>query len=33
MHVKAGDVLLANLDKEAGKLTFTFKNVEEKSKA
>jgi len=33
MHVKAGDVLEADLDKEAGKLRFAFKNIEEKSKA
>ncbi|MBS1577165.1 MAG: ATP-dependent Clp protease ATP-binding subunit [Bacteroidetes bacterium] len=33
MHVKAGDVLLADLDKEANKLKFSFKKVEEKSKA
>lgn len=33
MHVKAGDVLEADLDKEAGKLKFAFKKVEEKSKA
>ncbi|MFI5187984.1 MAG: ATP-dependent Clp protease ATP-binding subunit [Chitinophagales bacterium] len=33
LHVKAGDVLIANLDKENGKLTFSFKKVEEKSKA
>ena len=33
MHVKAGDVLEADLDKEAGKLKFAFKKIEEKSKA
>ena len=33
MHVKAGDVLEADLDKENQKLKFTFKSVEEKSKA
>lgn len=33
LHVKAGDVLLADLDKEANKLKFSFKKVEEKSKA
>ena len=33
MHVKAGDVLEADLDKENQKLKFTFKTVEEKSKA
>ncbi|MGC4036460.1 MAG: AAA family ATPase [Chitinophagaceae bacterium] len=33
MHVKAGDTLVADLDKEAGKLKFAFKVVEEKSKA
>ncbi|MEJ0102183.1 MAG: ATP-dependent Clp protease ATP-binding subunit [Bacteroidota bacterium] len=33
MHVKAGDVLEADLDKETNKLKFSFKNVEEKSKA
>ena len=33
MHVKAGDVLEADLDKEANKLKFSFKKVEEKSKA
>jgi ATP-dependent Clp protease ATP-binding subunit ClpC len=33
LHVKAGDILLADLDKENHKLTFSFKKVEEKSKA
>ena len=33
LHVKAGDTLVANLDKENQKITFTFKKVEEKSKA
>jgi ATP-dependent Clp protease ATP-binding subunit ClpC len=33
LHVKAGDVLLADLDKETQKLKFSFKKVEEKSKA
>jgi ATP-dependent Clp protease ATP-binding subunit ClpC len=33
MHVKAGDVLIVDLDKENHKLKFTFKNIEEKSKA
>jgi ATP-dependent Clp protease ATP-binding subunit ClpC len=33
LHVKAGDILLADLDKENNKLTFSFKKVEEKSKA
>jgi ATP-dependent Clp protease ATP-binding subunit ClpC len=33
LHVKAGDVLLADLDKENNKLTFSFKKIEEKSKA
>jgi ATP-dependent Clp protease ATP-binding subunit ClpC len=33
LHVKAGDVLIADLDKENGKLTFSFRKVEEKSKA
>jgi len=33
LHVKAGDVLLADLDKENQKLKFSFKKVEEKSKA
>ncbi|HEU4903726.1 MAG TPA: ATP-dependent Clp protease ATP-binding subunit, partial [Flavisolibacter sp.] len=34
MHIKAGDVLEAGLDKEAGKITFTLKKVvEEESKA
>jgi ATP-dependent Clp protease ATP-binding subunit ClpC len=33
LHVKAGDVLEAHLDKENDKLKFTFKTVEEKSKA
>ena len=33
LHVKAGDVLLADLDKVNEKLKFTFKKVEEKSKA
>jgi ATP-dependent Clp protease ATP-binding subunit ClpC len=33
LHVKAGDVLLADLDKESQKLKFSFKKVEEKSKA
>jgi hypothetical protein len=34
MHIKEGDVLIAELDKEKELLRFTFKNrVEEKSKA
>jgi ATP-dependent Clp protease ATP-binding subunit ClpC len=33
MHIKAGDILEADLDKEANKLKFSFKKVEEKSKA
>jgi ATP-dependent Clp protease ATP-binding subunit ClpC len=33
LHVKAGDILEADLDKENQKLRFTFKKVEEKSKA
>ena len=33
LHVKAGDILIADLDKENNKLTFSFKKVEEKSKA
>ena len=33
LHVKAGDVLEADLDKENNKLKFSFKTVEEKSKA
>jgi ATP-dependent Clp protease ATP-binding subunit ClpC len=33
MNVKAGDVLEADLDKENGKLVFSFKKVETKSKA
>ncbi len=33
MNVKAGDVLEAGLDKENGKLVFTFKKTETKSKA
>ncbi|OQY95083.1 MAG: Clp protease ClpC [Sphingobacteriales bacterium UTBCD1] len=34
LHVKAGDLLLADVDKENNKLTFTFsKKAEEKSKA
>jgi hypothetical protein len=33
MNVKAGDILEADLDKENNKLKFTFKDVEEKSKA
>jgi ATP-dependent Clp protease ATP-binding subunit ClpC len=33
LHVKAGDVLEADLDKENNKLKFTFRNIEEKSKA
>jgi ATP-dependent Clp protease ATP-binding subunit ClpC len=33
LHVKAGDILLADLDKENQKLKFSFKKVEEKSKA
>jgi len=33
LHVKAGDILLADLDKENNKLTFSFKKIEEKSKA
>src|SRR5438874_1852954 len=33
LHVKAGDVLLADLDKENQKLRFSFKKIEEKSKA
>src|SRR6476619_1924564 len=32
LHVKAGDVLEADLDKENNKLKFSFKKVEEKSK-
>ncbi|MES1215925.1 MAG: ATP-dependent Clp protease ATP-binding subunit [Bacteroidota bacterium] len=33
LHVKAGDVLEADLDKENNKLKFAFKPIEEKSKA
>ena len=33
LHVKSGDVLLADLDKVNSRLTFAFKKVEEKSKA
>jgi ATP-dependent Clp protease ATP-binding subunit ClpC len=33
MHVKAGDFLIVDLDKEKDKLKFSFKNIEEKSKA
>jgi ATP-dependent Clp protease ATP-binding subunit ClpC len=33
LHVKAGDVLEADLDKENNKIKFAFKPVEEKSKA
>jgi ATP-dependent Clp protease ATP-binding subunit ClpC len=34
MHIKAGDVLVADLDKEAGKLQFSLKSpVQEESKA
>jgi ATP-dependent Clp protease ATP-binding subunit ClpC len=33
MNIKAGDVVLAGLDKEAGKLVFQMKGVEEESKA
>jgi ATP-dependent Clp protease ATP-binding subunit ClpC len=33
LHVKAGDILEADLDKENNKLKFSFKKVEEKSKA
>jgi ATP-dependent Clp protease ATP-binding subunit ClpC len=33
MHVKAGDLLEADLDKESNKLKFSFKKVQEKSKA
>jgi len=33
LHVKAGDILVADLDKVNNKLTFAFKKVEEKSKA
>ena len=33
LHVKAGDVLIAGLDKENDKIKFSFKSVEEKSKA
>ena len=33
MHVKAGDILVADLDKENSKIKFSFRNVEEKSKA
>jgi len=33
LHVKAGDILEADLDKELNKLKFTFKKIEEKSKA
>jgi ATP-dependent Clp protease ATP-binding subunit ClpC len=33
LHVKAGDILLADLDKENQKLKFSFKKIEEKSKA
>ena len=33
LHVKSGDILLADLDKENSKVIFAFKKVEEKSKA
>ncbi|MFI5131670.1 MAG: ATP-dependent Clp protease ATP-binding subunit, partial [Chitinophagales bacterium] len=33
LNVKAGDVLIADLDKENNKLKFSFKPIEEKSKA
>jgi len=33
MHVKAGDVLEADVDKENNKLKFNFKSIEEESKA
>lgn len=33
LHVKAGDVLEADFDKENNKLKFSFKTIEEKSKA
>jgi ATP-dependent Clp protease ATP-binding subunit ClpC len=33
MHVKAGDFLEADLDKENNKLKFSFKKIEEKSNA
>src|SRR5215471_890997 len=33
LHVKAGDIMIADLDKENNKLNFSFKKVEEKSKA
>jgi len=33
LHVKAGDILEADLDKENNRLKFSFKKVEEKSKA
>jgi len=33
LHVKAGDILEADLDKENQKIKFTFKKIEEKSKA
>jgi ATP-dependent Clp protease ATP-binding subunit ClpC len=33
LHIKAGDILVADLDKENNKLKFSFKAVEEKSKA
>ena len=33
MNIKAGDVLLAGLDKENGKLTFQLKEIKEESKA
>src|SRR5436189_3226442 len=33
LHVKAGDVLIADLDKENQKIKFSFRKVEEKSKA
>lgn len=34
MNIKSGDVLMANLDKEAGKIIFTMKNeIEQESKA
>ncbi|HEV8283776.1 MAG TPA: ATP-dependent Clp protease ATP-binding subunit [Chitinophagaceae bacterium] len=33
LHVKAGDILVADLDKENQKLKFSFKKIEEKSKA
>jgi ATP-dependent Clp protease ATP-binding subunit ClpC len=33
LNVKAGDILVADLDKENSKLRFSFKTIEEKSKA